>query len=81
MPVVRGCPLNNIFSVNLKKNVIYQMNFEQPMGRQLWRFPFGNKLRVLNFMWESRLKCGLLCKNKIVTIFLLVFYSLKTALT
>ena len=24
-------------------------------------------------MWKSRLKCGLLCKNKIVTIFLLVF--------
>ena len=24
-------------------------------------------------MWKSRLKCGLLCENKIVTIFLLVF--------
>ena len=23
-------------------------------------------------MWKSRLKCGLLCKNKIFTIFLLV---------
>ena len=25
-------------------------------------------------MWKSRLKCGLLCKNEIVTIFLLVFF-------
>ena len=24
-------------------------------------------------MWKSRLKCGLLCKNKIATLFLLVF--------
>jgi hypothetical protein len=29
-------------------------------------------------MWKSRLKCGLLCKNKIVTIFLLVFLYFKT---
>ena len=28
-------------------------------------------------MWESKLKCGLLCKNKIVTVFLLVFYTSK----
>ena len=26
-------------------------------------------------MWKSRLNCGLLCKNKIVTIFLLLFYT------
>ena len=28
-------------------------------------------------MWKSRLKCWRLCKNKIVTIFLLVFYTSK----
>ena len=28
---------------------------------------------VAVIMWKSRLKCGLLCKNKIVTIFLLLF--------
>ena len=32
-------------------------------------------------LWKSRLKCGLLSKNKIVTIFLLVFLYLKTVLT
>ena len=28
-------------------------------------------------LWKSRSKCGLLCKNKIVTIFLQVFYTSK----
>ena len=33
-----------------------------------------NALILGEIMWESRLKCGLLCKNKIVTIFLLIFF-------
>ena len=42
----------------------------------------GGKFLCLNIggnYVESRLKCGFLCKNKIVTIFLLVFFLyLKT---
>ena len=30
-------------------------------------------LNIGESMWQCRLKCGLLCKNKIVTIFLIVF--------
>ena len=37
-----------------------------------------NALILEEIMWKSRLKCELLCKNEIVTIFLLVFLYLKT---
>ena len=38
---------------------------------------YDKGIKMEEIMWESRLKCGLLCKNKIVTIFLLVFYTSK----
>ena len=53
-------------------------------GKFLWQrykkpcfFDMISALILEEIMWKARLKCGVLCKNKTVTMFLLVFYTPK----
>ena len=46
-------------------------------GKKPLLFDMISALILEEIIWKSRLKCGLLWKNKTVTIFLLVFYTSK----
>ena len=51
----------------------YQAAKSMTKARKTLLFDMISALILEEIMWKSRLKCELSCKNKIVTIFLLVF--------